>query len=66
MQTRLFIKRCLYDEYLIKQKRIQPESWKNSFLFDKVFGSTIAKFNLFYKKIQGKVNLIKSKLGYNQ
>jgi len=65
MQTRLFVKRCLYEEYLIKQNRIQAESWKNSYLLDQVFGSSIAKFNLFIKKVQGKANIIKSKLGFD-
>lgn len=60
-QTRLFVKRCLYDELLIKNNKVPSESWKNSFLFDQVFGSSIAKFTLFTKKIQGKANYIMNK-----
>lgn len=63
MQTRLFVKRCLYDDYLVTLNKKPAESWKNSFLIDQVFGSSIAKFNLFIKKIQGKVNTVKHKFG---
>ena len=43
------------------QKKIPTESWKNSFLLDQVFGSTIANFNLFTKKVQSKVNFVMNK-----
>jgi len=66
MQTRLFVKRCLYDDYLVSLNKKSAESWRNSFLLDQVFGSSIAKFNLFKKKIQGKVNIIKHKIGIDK
>lgn len=60
-QTRLFVKRCLYDELLIKQNKIPKESWNKSYLIDKVFGSNMAKFTNYVKMVQGKVNKIKDK-----
>ena len=43
---------------LINNKKISAESWTKSFLLDQVFGSTIAKFNLFVKKIKSKANVL--------
>ena len=61
-QSRLFMKRCLYDELLIKQNKIPKESWKNSYFLDKVFGSNYAKFTNYMKMIKGKVNKLKEKI----
>jgi len=58
-QTRLFVKRCLYDKLLIQQNKIPNESWKNSYLLDKVFGASLAKLTNYFKLVTGKINKIK-------
>jgi len=51
MQTRLFIKSCLLDELREKENRKPKTSWRNSFVLDQIFGSSVAKLKKYLKFI---------------
>lgn len=48
MQTKLFIKTCLLDELRENEKKKQKTSWKNSFIMDQIFGSSLAKLKKYF------------------
>jgi hypothetical protein len=56
IQTKLFVKKCLADEYLVKTNKIPKQQWRNSFIVDQVFGSTIAQTELSFKSLKAKFN----------
>lgn len=43
IQAKLFIKRCLLDEYMIKEAKIPKNKWFDSFIFDQMFGTRVAQ-----------------------
>ena len=55
MQTYLFMKTCLIEETLIKNKQLQATPWSKSFIIDQVFGGTRAKIVKYSKTIKNKL-----------
>ena len=51
MQTKLFIKCCLLDELREKEGKKVRTTWKNSFIMDQIFGSSLAKAKKYLRYI---------------
>jgi len=43
IQTRLFVKRCVYEDILIKNKKSPEKTWSQSFILNKVLGKSVHK-----------------------
>ena len=54
-QSYLFVKTCLIEEVLIKNKKIKPPQWNRSFVVDQVFGSFIGKYEKKLSNIKEKL-----------
>jgi hypothetical protein len=44
LQTRLFVKRMLYDEILVKNKKKPAVNWADSYVINKILGKAILRF----------------------
>jgi hypothetical protein len=43
IQTHLLVKRCVYDELMIKNKKQNKPEWRNSYLLHQVFGRSVKR-----------------------
>jgi hypothetical protein len=55
IQTKLFIKRCLFEEYLTQSGKIPKETWVNhSYVVNKVFGKAFAKVDNLRRDLEAR------------
>lgn len=58
IQTHLFIKRCVYDNILIKNKKAKQEYWVNSYIFNQICGTSLKKISKFRNKVEDYIKKI--------
>jgi hypothetical protein len=51
MQTHLFVKRCVYDEILVRNQQTESEPWANSYFVTQVFGKSYLRIKKFKKAV---------------
>ncbi len=51
IQTHLFVKRCVLDNFLLKKGEIKPASFADSYFISQVFGKSYARINKFKRII---------------
>jgi hypothetical protein len=65
LQTRLFVKRIVYEDLLVKNKKKEGISWANSYVINSVFGKAFKGVretqNYIYRIAKGDINFNKKK-----
>jgi hypothetical protein len=56
LQTKLIIKRCLFEEISSEKNKISQEKKLDSFIFNQIFGESIRKMKNFKELLAWKIN----------